>query len=116
MLFGRDEMLLSCLATGYCEGDVGSTLNYMSFNLDVRRAYEAGDGDAAQDYQSKTVGVIDTFSLYLGLSIQKDILALTGIEFGPMRLPQVGLDADQRSDLAKILKEKGMNITSTDDY
>ena len=34
----RDEILLSALATGACEGDVGSTLNYMSFNLDVRQA------------------------------------------------------------------------------
>ena len=66
----------------------------------------------AQDFQSKTVDVIDTFSDYPGLSIQKDILALTGIEYGPMRLPQVGLDADQRKDLAEILKDKGMNITT----
>jgi len=112
MLFGRDEILLSALVTGVCEGDVGSTLNYMTFNLDVRKAYEMGDLKTAQEFQSKTVDVIDTFSDYSGLSIQKDILALTGIEYGPMRLPQVGLDGDQRKDLAEVLKDKGMNITA----
>jgi len=111
MLFGRDEILLSALVTGTCEGDVGSTLNYMTFNLDVRKAYEMGDLKTAQEFQSKTVAVIDTFSDYPGLSIQKDILAMTGIEYGPMRLPQVGLSAAQRKDLAEVLKDKGMNIT-----
>lgn len=33
MLMGRDEMLLSALATGVAGGGVGSTFNYMSFNL-----------------------------------------------------------------------------------
>ena len=77
-----------------------------------RRAYDRGDLKAAQEFQSKTVGVIDTFSSYPGLSIQKDILALTGVEYGPMRLPQVGLTGAQRAELAEVLKGKGMNITS----
>ena len=57
----------------------------MSFNLDVRKAYEMGDLKTAQEFQSKTIDVIDTFSDYPGLSIQKDILALTGIEYEIMR-------------------------------
>jgi len=52
MLFGRDEILLSALVTGTCEGDVGSTLNYMTFNLDVRKAYEEGDLKTAKRHRS----------------------------------------------------------------
>ena len=77
-----------------------------------RRAYDRGDLKAAQDFQSKTVSVIDTFSGYPGLSIQKDILALTGLECGPMRLPQEGLTGAQRAELAEVLKGKGVNITA----
>ena len=77
-----------------------------------RRAYDRGDLKAAQEFQSKTVGVINTFSSYPGLSIQKDILALTGVEYGPMRLPQVGLTGAQRAELAEVLKGKGVNITA----
>ena len=77
-----------------------------------RRAYDRGDLKTAQEFQSKTVSVIDTFSAYPGLSIQKDILALTGLECGPMRLPQEGLTGAQRAELAEGLKGKGVNITA----
>jgi len=33
MLFGRDEILTSALATGVCDGDVSSTVNFLTFNL-----------------------------------------------------------------------------------
>jgi N-acetylneuraminate lyase len=33
MLFGVDEQLVSALATGVCDGDVGSTVNYLTYNV-----------------------------------------------------------------------------------
>ena len=58
MLFGRDEMLTSALITGVCDGDVGSTMNFMTFNLDVRRFWEAGKIAEMQSAQLKTLNVV----------------------------------------------------------
>jgi len=36
MLFGRDEELLSALATGVADADVSSTINFMTLNLPLK--------------------------------------------------------------------------------
>ena len=43
MLIGRDEILLSAVATGACDGGVGSTFNYMSFNCPLIDLYTSFD-------------------------------------------------------------------------
>ena len=45
MLMGRDEMLVSAIATGVSDGGVGSTFNYMSFNIPLFKLYDSYDGD-----------------------------------------------------------------------
>ena len=42
---GRDEMLTSALTTGVCDGAVGSTLNFMSFNVPLIDLYKGLDHD-----------------------------------------------------------------------
>lgn len=39
MLMGRDEMMTSALATGVCQADVGSTVNFMAFNIPLRELF-----------------------------------------------------------------------------
>ena len=43
MLMGRDEIFTSALTTGVADGGVGSTLNFMSFNIPMRELYMSGD-------------------------------------------------------------------------
>jgi N-acetylneuraminate lyase len=45
MLMGRDEILTSALATGVCDGAVGSTMNFISFNLDLAALYSTWSKD-----------------------------------------------------------------------
>ena len=45
MLMGRDEIFTSALTTGVADGGVGSTLNFMSFNIPMRELYMSGDQD-----------------------------------------------------------------------
>lgn len=46
-----------------------------------------------------------------GLNVQKSILKMTGIDFGPLRLPQENLTKDQEMALGTELKKLGLNIT-----
>lgn len=39
---GRDEILTSALTTGVMDGAVGSTLNYISFNVPISELYATG--------------------------------------------------------------------------
>ena len=61
MLFGRDEILTSALATGVADGDVSSTVNFLTFNLQATNSWHAGDIAKAQELQMKTVDVIETW-------------------------------------------------------
>merc|ERR1719272_1404920 len=40
MLFGRDEELLSALATGVADADVSSTINFMTLNLPLKLLFD----------------------------------------------------------------------------
>ena len=42
MLMGRDEILTSALATGVCDGDVSSTVNFLTYNLEATNAWNDG--------------------------------------------------------------------------
>lgn len=43
MLMGRDEELISAFATGVCDGDVSSTVNFQTYNLQATNAWLSGD-------------------------------------------------------------------------
>lgn len=60
-LMGRDEILTSAITTGVADGAVGSTMNYMSFNLNLKELYgtwNKHDKDMADEQQRKTIAVI----------------------------------------------------------
>lgn len=113
MLFGRDEQNISALATGVADGDVSSTINFMSFNLQAANDWNAGNVDAAEDLQMTTVDVIETWVAMCGsYNPQKAILKMTGIDFGPLRLPQENMPADMEKQLGTALHSLGLNITA----
>ena len=63
----------------------------------------------------KTVEVIETWVQLMGdLNTQKAILKMTGIDFGPLRLPQENMTKDQEIELGTALYKLGVNIT--DEY
>ena len=115
MLMGRDEILTSALATGVCDADVSSTVNFLTYNLDATNAWNAGDLKKAEALQMKTVDVIETWVKLMGdLNTQKSILKMTGIDFGPLRLPQENMTKEQEIELGTALHKLGLNIT--DEY
>jgi len=92
MLIGRDEIMTSALATGVADGAVGSTVNFMSYNLNLKSLWESGDKDdykKAQELQFKTIEAIQAWkdNCPSGYNPQKAIMKMTGIDFGPMRSP-----------------------------
>ena len=88
---GRDEILTSALITGVADAAVGSTVNFMSFNPQFTALWEEDPVKNAQkinDLQMKTVTVIETWNeIAPGYNVQKALLKMTGIDFGPLRSP-----------------------------
>merc|ERR1712137_1373731 len=85
----------------------------MTFNLDAANAYNNGNLTLAEDFQLKTVEVIETWVAMCGnYNPQKAILKMTGIDFGPLRLPQENMPADMEKQLGTALAALGVNITS----
>ena len=93
MLFGRDEMLLEALDAGAC-GAIGSTYNFMApLYGRLIDAWSAGDHGAARRLQDQATRVIDVMNGHGGLPAGKRIMALSGLDCGPVRTPLVDLDA-----------------------
>merc|ERR1719420_793707 len=72
MIYGRDEQLLSALVIN-ADGSVGSTFNFLDWNLQLMKAFEDGDMDMAQEMQLKTALVCNIFGDYPGVDVQKEI-------------------------------------------
>jgi len=108
MLFGRDEMLLSALATG-AHGAVGSTYNFAApIYHEVIRAFQAGDMAAARAAQDKSVQLVRTFQPYGGLAAQKAIMKWMGIDCGPVRPPLADLSEEAQRELRRKIEALGI--------
>ena len=104
MLFGRDELLYDGLAAG-ATGAVGSTYNYMArFYRPIIEAWERGDEASGRAAQARANRIIDTMNRHGGMAAGKRMMALAGIECGPVRPPLVELSTAAaeglRTDLA----------------
>ena len=67
------------------------------------------------DLQLKSVEVIESWpEIAPGYNVQKSILKMTGIDFGPLRNPQENMPHDLEMKLGTALKALGLNIT--DEY
>lgn len=104
MFFGSDEMLLGAMAMG-AEAAVGSTYNYAAPNyVQMIEAFEQGDLDRARVYAGRAVELVDTLMQFDVLPAGKAIMAMRGVDCGPVRLPLRPLSADQKHSLSQKLQ------------
>lgn len=107
MMFGRDEILLSALPMG-TRYAVGSTYNFMAgLYHRVIDAYAAGRIDEARQAQAQATGYIQTMSGFGGIPAAKVMMALAGIDCGPVRLPLRQLTTEQTDALRMALEADG---------
>lgn len=106
VFYGCDEMLLSGLVAG-ATGAIGSTYNFAApLYRRVMAAYRAGDLDMARREQALGARMVRVVLSHGGLAAQKAVMALVGIDCGPVRLPGMPLTREQqlalRAELAAI--------------
>jgi N-acetylneuraminate lyase len=114
VLFGRDEILLSALALG-ATGAIGSTYNFCApLYHQVISAYQTGDLAAAQQAQVKAQEMVAVLNRYGGMAAGKAMMALKGIDCGPVRLPLRQPGAKEIRGLQEDMERLGVleNVTA----
>ena len=108
ILFGRDEVLLSALATG-AVGAVGSNYNFAApiYNK-VIAAYNAGDIETARKYQQQARRIVMAGIKQGGQPAFKSIMKMIGLDCGPVRLPLRNQTAEQYAALQQELEALGL--------
>ncbi len=87
IVFGFDEMLLAGLTFG-CKGAVGSTYNFASpLYRRLVAAFEKGDLESARREQRKSVELIRTLYDFGLMRAGKSVMAMIGLDCGPVRSP-----------------------------
>jgi len=103
VLFGFDEALLAGLCLGAC-GAVGSTYNFAGPHyLRLIRAFEAGDLAAARKAQLQATELVKTLGSFGFMAASKAVMALIGVDCGPVRPPLRNLSPAQMAALADKL-------------
>jgi N-acetylneuraminate lyase len=107
LLFGSDEMLLSGLCAG-AHGAVGSTYNFAAplYNR-ILTAFAEGKLPDAQRLQAHAVAMVNVLVRHGGNAAIKAVMALLGLDCGPVRLPQVALEVSQQEGLRAELEAIG---------
>lgn len=99
IVFGFDEMLLAGLTMG-CKGAVGSTYNFAA--LLYRRvisAFESGDLETARRQQRKSVELIRTLYDFGLMRAGKAVMAMMGVNCGPVRSPLTPITSSETAAL-----------------
>ncbi len=87
IVFGYDELLLAGLTLGV-KGAVGSTYNFAApLYLRLMEAFERGDLPAARKAQLQSVRMIRILQEFGFSRASKAMMALIGVDCGPVRLP-----------------------------
>lgn len=95
MMFGRDEMLLSAIATGATVA-VGSTYNNLAPHYTTMwAALRDGDMESARRYQAQAVQYIALLKRFGGLRANKASMKFAGVDCGPTRLPIAALSPQE---------------------
>ena len=107
ILFGCDEALLAGLALG-ARCAVGSSYNFAApLYRRIVSAYNAGDLDVARAEQYRSVRMIQVLQGYGYSAAAKAVMALIGVDCGPVRTPQKPLSEDQIRSLHRDLDSIG---------
>ncbi len=87
ILYGIDERYLHGLSVG-CRGAVGSTFNFAApLYRRIQTAFERGETGAAESDQARSAGMIRMFHERDYLPAAKAVMALVGMDCGPVRPP-----------------------------
>ena len=107
ILFGRDELLLEGTDAGAL-GAVGSTYNYAAplylRLLAARAAGQATEARTLQDTAIKMIAICNGIGV-THLAASKALMAMLGVDCGPVRLPLAQPDATQLATLRTRLNE-----------
>jgi N-acetylneuraminate lyase len=109
ILFGRDELLLEGWKSGAL-GAVGSTYNYAApLYLRLLAAHQQGDAATARRLQDTAIQMI---AICNGIGVthlaaSKSLMAVLGVDCGPVRLPLAQPNAAQLATLRARLDEIG---------
>lgn len=105
--WGCDEALLSALVLG-CKSAVGSTYNYSGPIANrLWAAFDRGDLAAAREEQFRIVQLVDILNRRGYLASAKVLMGMLGVELGPVRLPNLTLDAAQQAAVRSELEALG---------
>ena len=103
IVFGYDELLLAGLLFGV-KGAVGSTYNFAApLYLRLMEAFERGDLTAARAAQLQSVRMIRILQEFGFARASKAMMALIGVDCGPVRLPLQPMAKPEMADLARRL-------------
>jgi N-acetylneuraminate lyase len=103
VLFGCDEALLAGLCLGV-RGAVGSTYNFAGpLYQRLIRAFESGDLATARSLQLQSAEMIQTLCEFGFMAASKAVMALMGVDCGPVRTPLHNLSHPQLDALVAKL-------------
>ena len=107
ILYGIDQRLLHGLSVG-CHGAVGSTYNFSApLYRRIQAAFDEGDLDAAGALQAKSARMIKMFTECDYLPTAKAVMALVGMDCGPVRPPLHRLSPASIDQLQRNLSAMG---------
>jgi N-acetylneuraminate lyase len=96
VLFGSDECLLAGLCLGV-RGAVGSTYNFAApVYQALMRAFDRQDLETARALQGKSIDLIQALGEFGYLAASKCVMAMLGVDCGPVRPPVRNLNFDER--------------------
>lgn len=99
VLFGFDEALLAGLAFGV-RGAVGGTFNFAAPHYHrLIRAFESGDMAAARALQLGATKMVKVLAGFGFTAASKAVMAMAGVDCGPVRCPLRNLSSEQLMDL-----------------
>ena len=107
ILYGIDQRLLHGLSVG-CHGAVGSTYNFSApLYRRIQAAFDEGDLDVAKALQAKSARMIKLFMECDYLPTAKAVMALVGMDCGPVRPPLQRLSPASLDQLQRDLDAMG---------
>lgn len=108
ILSGFDEILICGLSLGL-KSAVGSTYNFMpSLYMDMMDAFNKNNLVKARDLQNHAIKIIRILNSFGGaVRAGKAIMAFTGLDCGPCRLPIPAMSDAEKAELKNELKKAG---------
>lgn len=107
ILNGYDEILLAGFSLG-AQGAVGSTYNFAApLSREIIAQFHRGNMVAAQSLQRQSVELIELIAEFGFPAAAKFVMALVGVDCGPVRPPLTNLSPEDQADLRTRLDAAG---------